>query len=204
MDELLSELSRDEANYRASLNAAARALSLGLIDQGQFYGMMLSSVSRWLTVAWYEGAKMCGVMPQELTPPELAKMQEMIAGNLSRVNALAEYILKVRDPAGKVALNNAIRQRLKLWLNGYSQIRTLAQSMACKDQKLKWVWSPEKEHCPDCKNLNGRIYRASIWEKYQIRPQMRELACKGFNCGCRFEITTEPVTPGRPPNIKGH
>ena len=52
MTEILAELSRDEANYRASLNANARALALGLVDQGQFYAMMLSSVSRWLTVAF--------------------------------------------------------------------------------------------------------------------------------------------------------
>lgn len=58
-------------------------------------------------------------------------------------------------------------------------------------------------NCDDCLNLHGRVYRASVWDRYGIAPQSPQLACGGWRCGCRFVVTDDPVTPGRPPNIGG-
>ncbi|RLC88775.1 MAG: hypothetical protein DRJ03_01620 [Chloroflexi bacterium] len=58
-------------------------------------------------------------------------------------------------------------------------------------------------NCIDCLNYSGRVYRASIWAKYDIRPQHPNLACHGYNCKCHFEVTTENAWPGRPPGMTG-
>ena len=58
-------------------------------------------------------------------------------------------------------------------------------------------------NCGDCTRLNTRVYRKSTWEKYDVYPQSPDLECTGKYCGCKFEVTDEPCTRGRPPAIAG-
>lgn len=56
-------------------------------------------------------------------------------------------------------------------------------------------------NCGDCRRLDGRVYRASTWAKYDIYPRNWDLECRGVRCGCAFEETDEPCTPGFPPHL---
>ena len=194
--DVLAEITSHEADYRRSLNAAARALALNIIDPAAFFVQMTSTVSRGLTRAWHDGAKACGIDPQELTVAELSKMQKEINANLLRIYPLADYISQVRDPTGKVALNKAIRSRLELWLNAYDKVRTQARGMACKDKKAKWFLGKTEEHCTTCLRFEGRVYRWSTWQANQALPKSSLLCCGGWRCDCRLEDTTDRMTPG--------
>ena len=58
-------------------------------------------------------------------------------------------------------------------------------------------------NCSDCDNLNGRVYRASVWQASGLYPQSHSLACKGFRCKCKMEITNDRITPGKVPGLSG-
>jgi hypothetical protein len=90
-----------------------------------------------------------------------------------------------------------------MWANRYKEIVNLARLYHIENQPLEWVMDPRKEHCTDCANLNGRVYSKKTWDKYGLHPQMYELECKGFRCGCKFRVTDKPITRGAPPALVG-
>lgn len=189
-------------DFARQVRAAARILWRGDDPNAlfNFVDSLNSAVTRGYAQAWTEGAKACGILPADRTPEEQRVLDEYISIAQQRLMPLAEFIAQnSRASGGKWA---DIQPRLGMWINRYTELRNRAQQMSCKDQKLKWIFGDTK-HCIDCKNLNGRIYRASVWAKYNLRPQMRELACSGFNCACAFQVTDEPVTPGHPPALRG-
>lgn len=51
-------------------------------------------------------------------------------------------------------------------------------------------------NCNTCKRYNGKVKRASYWEKIGARPQSPDLECKGINCDCKLEPTTEKLSRG--------
>lgn len=188
-----------EQDYKKAINAAVRMLWMGDTDLMGFVDGMVGSIQRGLTRAWNEGAGSCGIKPNELTVEELFALQGIINGEISHVLAYGQSIEKnSRANKGKLA---PFLRRAQMWGNKYMAVFYQAQTTACADLKLKWVWNPLKEHCDSCKILNGRVYRASTWKKYDIYPRMRRLMCHGLKCGCTFEITQEPCTPGHPPEI---
>jgi len=191
-------LFKSQESYRADLRANARALWSGVWDFFDFFVAMQASVQRGFTQAFYEGAATCGVRPDELSAEELARLQSEIVLEQQHITGLADFIGEVKARGGKLA---EVFTRVELWVNGYAETRALAQMLVCSDVKLKWVLGVRLVHCRDCLMLNGRVYRAKIWAKYDIRPQHWDLECRGLHCGCHFEETDEPVTPGFPPQL---
>lgn len=189
------------SSYRSGIYAAARGLWRGDLTTLEFIDSMDGSVRRGLAQGWYEGAVLCGIKSADLTDEEVDALQLLIINNIAYVDGLADYIAQNSKTNGGTFTN--LEPRLQLWVNRYNEARNQGQQMACADQKLIWVLGATEQHCDDCANAAGRVYRASTWAKYGWRPQSPELACAGFNCDCRFETTDEPVTKGRPPSIKG-
>lgn len=149
-------------------------------------------------MAWREGAKECGVLPEERTKEEQDTLTVMFNDNYSYVPQFGYWILEhSKANGGKLS---SVLARAGLWVNRYNEVRNKAQIMACQDAKYRWQYGPT-EHCKTCLRLNGRVYRASIWAKYNIYPQSRNLACHGYRCQCQFIKTNDPVTKGRPPKI---
>lgn len=189
--------------FGRSVRSAARILWRGDDPNAlfNFADTLNAAVFRGYEQAWREGAKTCGILPEDRTPEEQVVLAEYISVAQSRILPLGDFIgTHSRANGGKWG---DLQPRLNVWINRYNEIVARAQQMSCKDTKLKWVYG-DTQHCSTCLKLNGRIYRASIWQAYDIYPQDTRpghLNCRGFNCQCRFEPTTEPVTPGRPPNV---
>lgn len=187
------------AAMRMNIRNAVRGLWTGNTDIFDFYEQMDAANRLGGETAWREGAETCGIKPSERTEEETKRLEEMIAQNRQYIFGFGEAIeAGSKANGGKMAVQ---MKRAELWINWYNEVKAVAQQMACVDTKLMWQWSPEKEHCADCRKLNGRIYRASVWAKYNIWPQSHDLECRGFRCGCSFVPTDKPVTPGKPPQI---
>jgi len=200
---LLAEASKEKAGEDAfgrSIRAAARILWKDPYDFVGFVDALQPAIVQWYEQAWREGAKACGVLPEDRTPEEVQKLTEFISVAQNSIFPLAQFIATNAQPNG--GKWGDIQARLNIWINRYEEVKSTAQQMSCGDQKLMWVYG-DTEHCEDCLRLNGRVYRASIWEKYNLRPRMQTLSCHGYNCQCRFVVTTDPVTPGRPPALAG-
>jgi hypothetical protein len=185
--------------YRRNIRAGVYGLWSGRFNFAQFVFHMVAAIERGFRRAWYDGAAECGISPIELTNLELDRLRLETNTEISYVIPFADDIDATDKASGN--LLRPLQNRAELWANRYEAIKSMARSYACKDQKLEWVWNPLKEHCTDCGRLNGRVYRASIWRKYNLEPRMKTLACRGYNCGCEFRVTTNPVTPGRPPKV---
>lgn len=191
---------KDKEGYGASLRAIARGYFGGEITFFDSVSAMDASIARHYTQAFREGFAEYGIKPDEISIEEKATLQGLITAEKQYVIKFFEWIA-----SNKATLTyQAIFDRLQMWVNRYDMIKAKAMLLANGNQKLKWVIDPTKEHCEDCVKLDGRIYRAKIWDKYDIQPQSPRLACFGGFCGCSLVPTDEPVTKGRPPALKGH
>ncbi len=198
----LTELSPGQANYGLAIRANVRALWAGVTDIDQFVDGMFSSIRRGLNRAWREGAKQCGIKPDELTPEELAAIVQVITNELLFVLSFADAI-----EAGSKANGGKLRPllgRVELWESRYLDVTNRAILMACADKKIEWVMNPLKDNCTSCKSLNGKVKRGSTWERLGIRPQdppNDKLKCKGHRCGCRGVPTDKPISRGPLPKL---
>ena len=186
------------ADYMRSIRGLVYGLWRGSVDQFTFVDDMGLAISRGFTRAWTAGAASVGVQPSEITLAEKRALRQQINSELGFLLPFAEAIER-GSKANRGLLRNVLR-RAEMWINRYNGIYNQAKLMAAEDAKMEWQVG-ETEHCVDCARLNGRVYRASTWRDYNIRPQMATLECKGFRCQCRFMQTDKPCTPGHPPRI---
>lgn len=193
----LAEAASHQDDFGRAIRAVARGLWVGVYDYYQAWEAMDATIRRYLPLAWYEGARECGIEPSELTPEERQALALMIQGELGQLNAFLTAIEQ-----GSKANGGKLRPflyRASMWAMRYQDARNQARVMANADQKLCWTWNPEKEHCPTCAKLNGKIKRASFWKREGVFPQNPpndKLECKGWQCGCELAPTEERCSPG--------
>lgn len=201
---VVSERAHGATDYGAALRSPARALWLGVVTYDQFWLMMDTAIRHYLPLAWEAGLAQVGIAPEEQTPEERMALQRAINSEFNYVNGFAEFIeAHAKAKKGKWG---AVNNRVKLWINRYRDLQNRAKALAGRNKKLKWVRHlvrVTKQSCVDCLKLDGRVYRAKTWLKWDVRPQHPNLACGGLLCGCGFQVTDEPCTPGRPPKLSG-
>lgn len=183
--------------YRMNIRAGVRALWTGAWDYFTFLDQMSLAIEKGFTQAWYEGAKIYGVEPGELTEEEHARLTAEVNAERTFVGGFGQAIVSNSKAfGGKLT---PLFSRAELWVVGYNRVRIMGSSYAAKDQKFEWRLGPTKEHCSSCSRYNGRVYRASVWRKHNIQPRMYNLACRGYNCSCDFYLTSAPANKGYPP-----
>ena len=194
-------MSAGSVNYRRGIRGATRGLWNGALDFNQFFDAMMSVVRRGITVAWHEGAKECGVAPSELTPEEKMALQQAIVHETNYISDFAQVI----EAGSKANGGNMgpLMVKAELWINRYLDISNQAKIDACGDKKLAWRLGATKIHCEDCSRFNGKVKRASQWQRAGIRPQSHDLECGGWRCLCVLESTDEPLSKGPLPRLVG-
>lgn len=189
-----------EANFRAGLRSAIRALWSSTFSLSQFEDAISSVIRRNLTVAWSEGARECGILEDELSEEELKARDAFIENQLEFVGAFGEAIREGDKISGEKL--TPLYVRAELWVNRYGEARNQAKVMACGDQKLVWrINSHCKEHCRSCVSLNGKVKRASYWAR-TIQPRSIDLDCGGWRCCCELFPTNEPISRGTLPGFR--
>lgn len=180
-----------------NIRNAVRALWNGVWDYYNFLDQMSLAIERGFTQAWYEGAKIYGINPGELTDEEHLRLTTEVNKETEFIDGLGQAIMaNTKAMGGKL---QPLYSRAELWVSGYNRVRILGSTYAARDQKLEWHLGPTKEHCRSCSKYNGRVYRATVWRKHNIQPHMYELECKGYNCLCYFTVTNAPANKGYPP-----
>jgi hypothetical protein len=189
-------------SYRRDLRAVVRGLWSGILTFDQAADSMDIAIERNLTQAWNQGARECGIRPDELSEDELDALQERITDEL--VN-LSGFLLVIQEKSkangGKLA---PLFRRVELWVNRFPDIQNQAKTMACADEKLIWVLGRVEKHCRTCLKLAGKVKRASFWLRSGIRPQNPPnefLECGGWRCDCRLSKTDKPVSKGPLPRF---
>jgi hypothetical protein len=187
--------------YRRAIRGAVRGFWSGVLDYGEFWDMMDTVTTDGLTNAWNEGARECGVLPDEMTQEERVELGRAIAYEKQWISGFAAAIEK-NDKASGGQLE-PLFQRAKIWIGRWEGVRAKAMAMACKDKKLKWIFG-DAQHCVSCEKLNGRVKRASYWNEKGILPRVHNapyLACGGWLCRCTLVPTDEPMSKGPLPSL---
>lgn len=199
---IVERLDRRVEEYRKNMRGIMHSFWAGTIDFDQFFELMFSQVRIGLTQAWYSGAAECGIAPADMTPEEKAKLNEKIFNETARISSVADFIEQnSKANGGKFA---TVKVRAALWGQRALDVFNTAKAMACGDEKLEWVWNPEKEHCSSCGRLNGKVKRASYWVRVGILPQSppnSKLKCGGWKCGCELRKTDKPTSRGPLPAL---
>jgi len=191
------------STYRRNLRAAVRGLWSGAISASQFNSVMKADIDRNLTKAWDEGAKECGVKPDEYTDAEHLALAEGILKEQGFVEGFAADV-QANSKANKGKLT-PLFGRLEMWVNRYNDFKNQAKAMVCKDAKLEWIYG-DTRHCSTCLALHGKVKRASQWQASGILPQQPPndmLECGGWRCQCHLEPTDKPVSKGPLPRFRG-
>jgi hypothetical protein len=190
----LQEQSRGESDYAASLRATFRAFWLDLISYDAFFHAMMVAIRRGLTQAFADGAKECGVLPEEFSPAERMELEQRVFDQYNYISGLAEFIASHSKAQG--GKWSAVSARVPLWANKYREARSKAASIACANKKKQFVLGATKEHCRSCLGLNGRVYRYETWAANSAIPPSSAFECQGFNCLCFLVDTDQRITPG--------
>jgi len=127
--------------------------------------------------------------------------------------ALAEQLMHMRTAAQKLTADisrgrydgdeglRKLQNRLKLWENAVAAIYEQGK-LYQPGVRLRWDMNPLKEHCRDCVALNGKVHTAETWRALGIYPKSHDLECGGWNCGCSWTETNEPLSVGAMPHFK--
>lgn len=84
------------------------------------------------------------------------------------------------------ATDKGIAARLALWTNAGLGLYSVGQLWRRGDPFYRWEVSPGKQSCNDCLRLNGQVHTAEEWRQSNWVPRGHNLACGGWNCGCRL------------------
>lgn len=199
--EMLTLAIKGEVDYARALRALVRGLWRGVVSEFDFVDGFYTAIRREYRKAFEAGVEDGGDTFDNLSDKQKQRLEVLINGELAHVPAFKDAIVEA-DQAKGGNLDPLI-SRVPSWVSRLSGIRAVGKLVALGDKRQKWVYQEGKEHCQDCRNLNGRIYKASTWERWNIYPQSARLECYGTYCGCGFEDTDEPITRGRPPRLHG-
>ena len=190
-----------ESSFRSGVRSSVRGLWSGVLSQSDFTSAMKSAIKRNLTNAWNEGAVECSIQEDELSEDEVKARDAFIDEQYGYISGFAEAIRESDKISGEKL--QPLFDRAEMWINRYPDARNQAKVLTCKNQKLRWILGPTESHCPDCSKYSNKIYRASAWDSVGARPQSQSLACHGFRCRCRLEVTTSRASRGQPPAPTG-
>ena len=159
------------------------------ISQSEFESRLAELVALILMAIWLRGANL---NLSDLTPTDRSIMDDALEPHLNSVRGLSDDLYAGRyEDSPAAALT-----RIIVWSNMAAGIYFMGLLSRRDDPRLRWDWDPLKDHCNDCVRLNGQIHTAAEWRASGFVPRTTALECRGFNCGCGFSETSEPVQGG--------
>lgn len=196
------EITESKAAYIVALGAIVRGVWLGVMDYDTAFSNIMLIIGVYYAMAWKAGMKRAGLESDEQTAEEKLALKNMIFSEYAFIGGLLAAVEAGNKAAG--GLLKAFAARIALWGNRYDAVMARAMAMARNNPKLKWVRN-SKDGCDSCVKMDGRVYRAKTWERYNLRPQSPVLQCMikaggAPVCQCTWDETSEPATRGRPPN----
>lgn len=124
----------------------------------------------------------------EITQEEQDSIEEEILLALLTLSSLTADVFGGRFKEGEDGEPSELNlsARVRKWAVGILAAYVMGTTFLESDPKMRWDWDPAKEHCKDCKRLNGQVHRASEWRKKGWLPQSNKLECSKWGCGCRL------------------
>jgi len=188
-------VTRTFESFSRKVNGLVKDLWAGKTTEFKFVDDMVNAIIVAFRQAWLEGAAMCGIGPDELTPEELTALDDAGKEQFQYLPGFASAIIASSEKGDPGGLESML-SRAEMWVARYRDVRTKAAAMACANSKAQWSLGPTKENCRSCAGFNKRVYRYSVWLKNGAIPGAYVLCCKGFRCKCSLEPTSARGTAG--------
>jgi hypothetical protein len=157
------------------------------------------AIDTQLTKAWNEGADEVGVLPEDMTPEDLAILDGIINEEYNFMYSLGDEIELLSRETRELPIDEALdkfrsefNSRLDIWGNRYADVVNQAKLHFGGKTKLVWKMGATEKHCETCAQLDGIVAYAEEWEQAGIQPQSPPnsvLECGGWNCDCSLETT---------------
>jgi hypothetical protein len=182
--------------YKRTLRNLVRLAWRGDLTKREFERMLAEQVNTGLATAWIRGLQRTGLIEEEADDDDKAVLKNELNHATTSLPGFSQFVFDNRKvDEAKFA---SLMPRTEIWINRWNATFNKTVLVAGENTKKKWKWNPAKDHCEDCREYNGKVFRKSVWLKYGIWPQSPALACNGWACGCGWTDTKLPVTPGRP------
>jgi len=195
----IAEVLKSLSNYRSAVRSAVRGLWAGNMSYDQFVYSMIRAIDSQYPMAWQEGARSVGILPDEMSPEERARLNEEMFSEYRFIDRFARAIIAGNKENGGHL--TPLFGRAERWVAGYNRIVNIAVTYARSDPKLKWKIDAPKESCSSCVRLANRVKRASYWRAKGVYPKSWDkLHCRG-GCKCSLVPTNEPASKGPLPNL---
>lgn len=172
---------RNRRKYRDELDEAARDAVERKTNRDDFIKKVLALIALYYLLALLDGGNLA---EEELTVDEWTKLRTFVLTANMSVTSLADDIYSGRYDGTEGM--ESLGLRLDKWEGALDAVNSYGQVLDRENPYLKWIWSPEKEHCIDCARLNGQVHLASEWRESGYYPKSYDLECRGFYCGCEW------------------
>jgi hypothetical protein len=166
-------------------------------DAGEFIDKFTAAITNQLTRAWNEGSRSVGVEPEDMSDEDRAYLKEIIDSEYEHVLDLGTAIEAAQDKTLE-EFRQSFRSRIDLWVNRYTDTTNKAKVYFGDRTRLEWKLGETENHCDTCAALNGIVAFAFEWEQSGVKPQSPPndvLACGGWQCDCRLEVTDKRRSP---------
>lgn len=157
----------------------------GTVTRRQWTGRLRSLLELNIYRAYLDGLKDGGI-DDDPTEDDTATINKLIKEQGQYISGLADALFKDEDT---VISEAAAEQKPAMWFNK-SVYPAYQAGLAAADANglYEWVYG-DREHCDDCRKLNGQRHRLKDYHRKGILPKSSDLKCKGFNCGCNLVRT---------------
>lgn len=170
-----------EADFADLLTGALK----GEVTRARFGVVARALLRRYGQQAYKDGLNDSGVATDELSAEDRNALAVWLADQSGYVNDLGKRLYAGadnRDPDYTAGLWGAKSLREAYQLGVLS---------ADRNGMYEWVLGATEQHCKDCLRLNGQRHRLKDWHERGWLPGVFDLECKGFNCDCKLQRTTE-------------
>jgi hypothetical protein len=175
------------------------------MDLDQSFDLFVFNIRAGLTAAWHRGMRSVGLQPVDMTPQERIELAQIIQNETSRVFPfLIDVEQNSKANGGKLGPHTT---RVNTWANRFPDVENRARLVAQNDPKLEWqinVVRQVEHNCNTCLRLNGKVKRASAWQRADLHPQNPpnpHLECEGWLCGCALLPSDKPLSRGPLPRV---
>lgn len=155
------------------------------LDRRAFGVTMRSLMKNYGVQAYRDGMAQGGVYVDSLDPEDMTEATRVFIDQAQYINGLADDVFKTKS----VTPANAY-SRAQMWGKSLQQFNDAGMVSANANGMYVWRVGPT-EHCADCLRLNGQVHRIRTWKAREFMPRSSKLFCRGYNCLCSLNRTTE-------------
>lgn len=189
IDDLLAGMPVEAARYYDDLSDLIYQAQTGEIDQNTFQQQAETLTVALLLLLYLRGS---GKTEAQLTSADRSRINQQARAMLGQLPTLGSAVYAGDfQPVEEGGRGHSIPARVFTWASIAAGIWWLGQIFSGPDYELlEWRYSIFKDHCDQCRNLNGQIKTRKEWRRLAseqgIYPGSWYLECHGIHCGCEL------------------